>query len=252
MTSTRPSVSAQVRPSANDRHILIVEDDAATRHLLSRYLASNGFSVMEAASFASASRLLSVMRFAAVVLDLQLEDGDGLEILKSGNCTPDATIVISARSDSIDRINGLELGADDYLPKPIEPRELLLRLNRSLQRKASAPSTTSITVDEENAIRLDLLERALYRNTEFVAALRNREFRVLRLLLENMDDVISRTFISREILGRRVVGESRAVDMLVSSVRRKLLDCNASLTLRSVRGEGYALIRKQEKIPKIS
>ena len=119
------------------------------------------------------------------------------------------------------------------------PRELLLRINRSLERRPGGQRPTSIVIESE--VRLDLLERAICTNNQLMIGLSNREFRTLRLLVENKNDVIARTFISREILGRRVIGQSRSVDMLVSSVRRKLVKCKANVTIRSVRGEGYAL-----------
>jgi DNA-binding response OmpR family regulator len=232
---------ATVTPVPEEHHILLVEDDTATRLLLSQYLKDNGFSVIEASSLASATKALSAMRFSAVIIDLQLEDGDGLEILRSGISAPDLAIVISSRREPMDRVKGLQLGADDYLPKPIEPHELLLRLKRSLKRKAGHSLETSMIVDKDNGVILDLLERALYKKSELVAALTNKEFRVLKLLLANKDNVVSRELISTKVLGRRVVGQSRSVDMLVSSVRRKLVKCNTRLTLRSIRGEGYAL-----------
>ena len=226
--------------------VIVVEDDSATRRLISSYLSANGFSVMEASSVESASRLLSILTFKAMILDIELEDGEGLDLLTSGARAPRATIIVSARDKPRDRITGLEQGADDYLVKPIDLRELLLRVNRSIERTSGGEGSAEmeILLDEAEHVRLDLVERAIMKGEKVVANLPNREYRVLRLLIENTDNVISREFISREIMGRRVVGESRAVDMLVSSVRRKLMSNKIRLYIRSVRGEGYVLTRK--------
>ena len=226
-----------------EQSILVVEDDAPIRRLVAMCLKSNGFNVVEAWTISSVRRLVESTKFYAMILDLELEDGEGYDILRLDRSRSLVTLVISARDQIIDRIVSLELGADDYLTKPIDMRELLLRLRRSIARAAnpSKQREDSLALDADGSVTLNLVERALFKGDKLVASLPSREFKILRLMFERRGKIVSREQISWEIMRRKVIGESRAVDMLVSGVRRKLRQTGSRTEIKSIRGEGYIL-----------
>lgn len=223
--------------------ILIVEDDIAIRRLISAHLKSHGFNIVEAWSVGSAARLLAMKRFDAMILDLELEDGEGFELLRSERAAEMLTLVVSAREQIVDRIVSFELGADDYLTKPIDFRELLMRLRRSMRRgpmKRSDVGGASL-LDIDSRLKLNIVERAVMDGDNTVCRLTNREFKLLCLFLKNPSVVVARARIAREVIGHALKAESRVVDVLVSDLRLKLHDAEAATRIRNVRGEGYVM-----------
>lgn len=225
------------------QHILVVDDDRRLRELLHRYLSDNGFSVTAAEDAAEARQLQNGMAFDLVVLDVMMPGESGLELAQSlramRNNVP--ILMLTAMGEPSERIGGLEAGADDYLAKPFEPRELLLRIKTILKRVAAA-APDSLTPRPEirlGALRFDR-ERAILLNKEGeVVRLTTAEASLLNALSENPGDVLS-----RELLGERcaIAGGDRAVDVQVARLRRKTeSDPGNPRYLQTVRGRGYVL-----------
>ena len=221
--------------------ILIVDDDRAIRSLFTKYLKTLGYYVYETWSVGSAKRLLASMKFDVVLLDLELDDGEGFDLLKADLNAANNVIVISVRQDVVDKIASFELGADDYIVKPVDLRELGLRLKRTLERGQRGEGATPLeaTVDIDGKFHLNVASRTIAGDGVRPIALSSNEFRLLCTFLNNQRRVIRREEIALELMGKRFLGKSRAIDVLVSDVRRKLKAAETSLKLKSVRGEGY-------------
>ncbi len=217
------------------RHILVVDDDHRLRQLLRRYLVQNGYAVSLAADVADARRQLARFAFDLVVLDLMLPDEDGLvlarEIRRNGELP---VLLLTARGEPEERIAGLEAGADDYIVKPFEPRELLLRIATILRRAARHdPGAVRF-----GPYRFDLRRQELLCDGEPVH-LTGVEASLLALLAREPGRPMSRDELAR---GSRVSGSDRAVDVQMARLRRKLEeDPKNPRYLVTVRGEGYAL-----------
>ena len=221
--------------------LLIVDDDTATRQLISTFLRANGFETLEAWSVAGARRLLIARKFDAMVLDVELDDGEGYEILRDPSARDVATLVISARQQVIDRVVSLELGADDYVTKPIDLRELLLRIRRTLHRSrmATPELKPEVSIDKLGRVRLDVADRVISRDGRAICSLSSREFKLLRLFLAYDQTVLDRDRIARDALEWRSASDSRAVDMLVSKLRKKVSLAGGENAIKNIRGEGY-------------
>jgi len=219
-------------------HILVVDDDRRLRELLQRYLSGNGFVVTSARDAAECRQLLQSLAFDLIVLDVMMPGEDGLSLtasLRRDNPVP--ILLLTARGDVEDRIAGLERGADDYLTKPFEPRELLLRIGTILRRVArdavAAPERLSL-----GAVVYDAARGELWRDDEPVR-LTTIEQSLLRILAARAGQTVSREALINE---SRIAGGSRTVDVQVTRLRRKIEpDPRAPRYLRTVRGEGYAL-----------
>jgi DNA-binding response OmpR family regulator len=223
-------------------HVLIVDDDAELRAMLREYLAHEQFAVDAVGDGAAALRWLDRQRPDIVLLDVTMPGASGFEVLRrlrGGSRIP--VLMLTARDDDVDRILGLELGADDYLTKPFNPRELLARIHAILRRTrgehgAGGPETLQLG-------RLTL-ETGLHvaRVDGEPVALTDAEFRVLEVLVRNAGRVVSRSELTQRALGRRHVGLDRSVDTHVSNLRRKLGPrVEESTPIRGVRGAGYLL-----------
>jgi DNA-binding response OmpR family regulator len=218
--------------------ILIVEDERRVARFIERALHECAYTVSVAGSCAAARDLLAESPYDAVVLDLGLPDGDGLELLrewrKSGFDEP--VLILSARDAVGDRIQGLNLGADDYLPKPFSVDELIARLRSLLRRRTSAPRATVL---EHRGVRLDLLARMATLNGRPVD-LTSREFALLELFLQNPRRVLTRTLIAEKIWEASYDLETNLIDVYVRRLRQKLEQKNEPF-IRTVRGAGYQL-----------
>jgi DNA-binding response OmpR family regulator len=220
--------------------VLMIEDDAALARLVAEYLRPLGFEASCAATAAEGLRRLAHEAFSAVLLDVMLPDLDGFEVCRRIRAHSDVPIVmLTARGQDEDRIVGLELGADDYLPKPFEPRELVARLQAVLRRGA-AP-------DEERPVRLGALE--VWWETRRVRLdggalqLTTAEFELLRLLVKSRGRVLTRERILEATRGLDWEAFDRSVDVLVSRLRQKLGDDPRRPTfIRTVRGVGYRFV----------
>ena len=216
--------------------ILLVEDDTRLAEMLSEYLGEAGFRVAIAPTGRTALARLDADAFDAVVLDLMLPDMDGLEICRQLRVASDTPVLmLTARGDATDRIVGLELGADDYLPKPFEPRELLLRL-RNILRRAAGGSGPSEEVRMGNHV-FHVSRGELKHNDETIK-LTERERDLLRMFAQRIGSPIPR----HELAPEDSTGSDRAIDVQINRLRRKIeTDPSNPVYLQTVRGKGYIL-----------
>lgn len=221
-------------------HILVVDDDTRLRELLRRYLAGNGFLVTTARDAAEARAKLEGLAFDLLVLDIMMPGENGLELteaLRRANDVP--ILLLTARGEPDDRIAGLEAGADDYLAKPFQPRELVLRINSILRRQAVRPPDAPPPAP----LRLGQLvyhpERDELRTGDEVVRLTTAEASLLRVLAAAPGVTFSREELTER---SRVAGNARAIDVQVTRLRRKIEpDPGEPRYLQTVRGEGYVL-----------
>lgn len=223
--------------------ILIVDDDVQIRHLLSDYLADFGMSVVAVGDGKEMKEELENRTFNLVILDLMLPGEDGISLCRNLRANSDIPILmLTARGESMDRVVGLEVGADDYMVKPFEPRELVARINSILRRfqaghEASKEPIESITF---MGWRLNHVLRQLVSPQNMIIPLSNAEFRLLNVFLEHPNRVLSRDFLLDQARGRNMELFDRSIDLLVSRLRQKIQDDPRSPSLiKTVRGEGY-------------
>jgi len=230
----------QPRPLLDDDapHLLVIDDDSRIRELLSRYLGTNGFRVTVAETAAAARRKLASLSFDALIVDVMMPGETGLQLTEALRETTNVPILmLTAKSDVEDRIEGLETGADDYLSKPFEPRELLLRIANLLKRGETkiAGSPTEIRFGPF-VFHLDRME--LKRGSEPVR-LTDRERSLLRIFAEKPGETVARHLL---IGGEGNLGE-RTADVQINRLRRKLEPDPANpIYLQTVRGIGYRLL----------
>ncbi len=230
------------------KKILVVDDDVRLRDLLRRYLAEQGFSVWVAENAQSMNKLWQRERFDLLVLDLMLPGEDGLSICRRLRGARDNTpiIMLTAKGEDVDRIVGLEMGADDYLPKPFNPRELLARVNAVLRRKGpdehpGAPSQDNETVNFGPYV-LNLATRTLTRNGEAVP-LTTGEFSVLKVFARHPKIPLSRDKLMELARGREYEAFDRSLDVQISRLR-KLLEPDPAkpVFIQTVWGLGYVFV----------
>lgn len=230
-------------------HILIVDDDVEIRNLLRDYLERNGLHATAVADGRAMRAALAKRQFDLVILDLMLPGEDGLVLcreLRAHSSLP--VVMLTARGEETDRIVGLEMGADDYLPKPFNPRELLARIKAVLRRVQSLPPAAEIS--EARRLRfagwtLELTRRQLVSAAGVVVPLSGGEYRLLRIFLEHAQRVLSRDQLLDLSHGREGTPFDRSIDVQVGRLRRRLGDDSASL-IQTVRGEGYVLAAEVE------
>jgi two-component system, OmpR family, phosphate regulon response regulator OmpR len=224
--------------------ILLIEDDSRLAAMVSEYLGGSGYRVTTAASGASGLERLGKEPYDALVLDLSLPDMDGLEVCRRLRSRWDLPLLmLTARGDAMDRIVGLELGADDYLPKPFEPRELLARLKAILRRRTGEKSSNPVLrfgrleVDRDaRAVRVGGKEKPL---TSF-------QFALLVALAENAGRVLSRDALMDLVKGEKLDAFDRSIDVHVSRIRAAIEDDpKKPRRIITVRGAGYVFARQQ-------
>jgi DNA-binding response OmpR family regulator len=221
-------------------NVLLVEDDRLVRNLVAEYLRSEGMSVAEASSLASAKEALNLQRPDVAVVDLMLGDGSGLDLIREIGDMGPGIIVLSARGSPVDRILGLELGAHDYLNKPVEPRELALRIRRlaGLVGAAKAGRTDGeILVFRD--FELDTVLRRLAHKERGPVELTGTQYRLLELFVRNPNRVFERDTLMEQVFDRQWVGLSRSIDVLVSKTRTKIDAPGEPTLIKSIRGVGY-------------
>ena len=223
-------------------HILVVDDDARIRGLLSKYLARNGYLVTGARDAAHARRLLSGLAFDLLVVDVMMPGEDGLSLVR--DTLPDhrtPVLILTARGEADDRILGLEAGADDYLAKPFEPRELLLRVAAILRRAAPPAKPQPPRTLTLGGARYDIARGQLWRDGAPVR-LTTSEVALMRALSRQPNAPISRAALVTALSGAEAGASERAVDVQITRLRRKLeADPREPRYLQTVRGEGYML-----------
>lgn len=227
--------------STATEHLLVVDDDPHLRDLLARYLGEQGFQVSTAVDAVEMDLFLLREQPDLIILDLMLPGEDGLSIarrLKNQGTLP--IIMLSARGEEVDRIVGLEVGADDYLPKPFNPRELLARIRAVLRRP-----TTQTTKDSDTSIQhfgeftLDIIRHILKRDNKEIT-LTTGEFTLLRVFIEHPNRVLSRDLLIDLIKGYDRSPFDRSIDIRVTRLRRKIEeDPGSPRFIRTIWGEGY-------------
>ncbi len=216
-------------------HILVVDDDDGIRGLVKKYLNENKFLVTTADSAEDASKKIDLIKFDLIILDIMMPGKNGLEFIedhKQNLNTP--IILLTAKGEVNERVEGLEIGADDYLPKPFEPKELLLRINNILKKTILIEQKR--VIEFEN-VKIDLNKLLIIKN--------NNEFKINnteRIILEKMINNPGKIF-KRENIGKLIdLNKERSIDVIITRLRKKIeIDPKKPKFLQTIRGEGYVL-----------
>jgi two-component system phosphate regulon response regulator OmpR len=234
--------------SDRKKRVLVVDDDGRLRELLPRYLGAQGVDVLVAADAGTMTKLLARETVDIVILDLMLPGEDGLAVCRrlrgTGETVP--IIMLTAKGDEVDRILGLEMGADDYLPKPFNPRELVARINAVLRRQPPAAPPGAPSADAETVsfglFTLDLATRALRREGDAIS-LTTGEFALLRALVTHPRQPLSREKLMELARGRELEAFERSIDVQVSRLRRVIEDDSTKPRyIQTVWGFGYVFV----------
>lgn len=219
-------------------HILIVDDDTELTDLLVQYLEPEGFEVVCVHDGENAVKKALNQPFDAIILDVMLPKLNGFEVLKAiREHLETPVLMLTARGDDIDRIVGLEIGADDYLPKPCNPRELVARLRAILRRTQKIPAQRPII--EHQGILVDCSKRIATQHGE-VLELTNAEFNILEMLIKSPGQAFSKEELAEYALGRKYTAYDRSIDVHISNLRNKLGDNEeGEPIIKTVRGFGY-------------
>ena len=227
-------------------HILIVDDDAEIRTLLQRYLEKNGLRATAVGDGRAMWQALDRGAFDLVILDVMLPGDDGLTLCRELRARSDLPVImLTARGEEMDRVLGLEMGADDYVPKPFSARELLARIKVVLRRTRSLPR--NLQPAEERSIRfggwkLDTVHRHLLSPAGVITPIGGAEYRLLRIFVAHPNRVLTRDQLVELTQGREADALDRSIDVQVSRLRRRLGDGPGDTgMIRTVRGEGYVL-----------
>jgi two-component system response regulator CpxR len=231
-------------------NLLIIDDDVKLSDMLVEYLAAEGLTVSTAASGTQGLREAKRSDYDLIILDVMLPGQSGFDVLKelrkSGRQTP--VLMLTARGDDVDRIVGLEMGADDYLPKPFNPRELAARI-KAILRRTTEPVDDGDLPLELGPLCADPSRREIALDGELLK-LTNAEFVVLLTLMRAAGEVVSREALTRHALGRQLLPDDRSLDTHVSNLRKKLAESTQEqVHIRSVRGTGYILVPPLNRAP---
>lgn len=226
-----------------DAHLLVVDDDERIRSLLRKFLMRHGFLVSTARDAAHARRVLAGLEFDLIVLDVMMPGEDGMELTRSLRETLQTPILLlTAKGETDNRIEGLEAGADDYLPKPFEPKELLLRINAILRRMPdTSAADTAPKVLSLGVIRYDMERGEMWQGDELVR-LTATEVHLMKIFSAQPGVALSRSKLVEELGRDRGQAQERAVDVQITRLRRKIeSDPKQPQYLQTVRGAGYML-----------
>ena len=229
--------------SALDAHLMIVDDDERIRVLLQKFIMRHGFLVTAARDASHARRILTGLDFDMLILDVMMPGEDGLSLCRSIRETSQTPILLlTAKGETGNRIEGLEAGADDYLQKPFEPKELLLRINAILRRMPETPAEDSVPkILNLGDIRYDL-ERGEMWQAEDLVRLTATEMQLMKIFSAKPGEPISRNKLVEELGRDRGQAQERAVDVQITRLRRKIeTDPKQPRYLQTVRGAGYML-----------
>ena len=216
-------------------HILVVDDDDGIRELVKKYLNENNFLVSTAADAENATEKIKIIKFDLIILDIMMPGKNGLEFIRDNKNKLDTPIILlTAKGEAEERIEGLEIGADDYLPKPFEPKELILRIKNILDK--TKKNDLKRVIEFEN-IKIDLNKLLIFKN--------NKEFKINnteKTILEKMINSPGTTF-SRESIGSLInLDKERSIDVIITRLRKKIeIDPKNPKYLQTIRGAGYVL-----------
>ncbi len=218
-----------------DAHILVVDDDDGIRDLVKKYLNENNFLITTAKNSEDASKKIDIVKFDLIILDIMMPGKTGLQFLSENKKklnTP--VILLTAKGEPKERIEGLEIGADDYLPKPFEPKELILRIRNILSKTKKHDIKRLVEFDN---VKIDLNKLIIYKNKE--------EFKINnteKIILEKMINSPGESF-SREYIGNLIdIDKERSIDVIITRLRKKIeLDPKNPKYLQTIRGTGYVL-----------
>ena len=229
--------------TAMDAHLLIVDDDERIRELLQKFLVRNGFLVSAARDAAHARRVLAGLEFDLIVMDVMMPGEDGVSLTQSLRETLSTPILLlTARGETEHRIAGLEAGADDYLAKPFEPKELLLRINAILRRMPETPAAQAVPkILHLGPIRYDIERGEMWQGDDLVR-LTATESQLMRIFSACPGEPVSRAKLVEDLGRDRGQAQERAVDVQITRLRRKIeTDPKQPRYLQTVRGAGYML-----------
>ena len=216
-------------------HILVVDDDEGIRSLVKQYLNENNYLVTTAESAESASEKVNIVKFDLIILDIMMPGKNGLDFIKDHKKKLDTPIILlTARGESSERVEGLEIGADDYLPKPFEPKELILRIKNILNKTIK---TELKRIIEFESVKIDINKLLIIKN--------NNEFKINnteKIILEKMINNPGKIF-SREDIGMLIdLDKERSIDVIITRLRKKIeIDPKNPKFLQTIRGAGYVL-----------
>ncbi len=237
-------MGAMMAPDPHGAHLLIVDDDSRIRTLLAKYLGKNGYLATTARDAAHARRLLAGLEFDMLIVDVMMPGESGFDFtrdLRRSLSTP--IMLLTARGEASDRITGLEAGADDYLPKPFEPQELLLRVNAILRR---APAESQKPTPPQNlhlgAFRYDIARGELWHDTQIIR-LTSTENALMKIFARNPGETMSRSKLVAALGQGDSTAQERAIDVQITRLRRKIeADPKSPRYLQTVRGVGYMIV----------
>jgi len=218
-----------------EAHILVVDDDDGIRDLLRQYLTENNYLITTANSAEEAKEKISIIKFDLIILDIMMPGKTGLEFtLENKNIINTPILLLTAKGEANERIEGLEVGADDYLPKPFEPKELVLRIRNILNKTKNKSQKRIIEFDN---IKIDLNKLLIIHN-EKELKINNTE----KIILEKMINAPGQTF-SREAMGKLIdLDKERSIDVIITRLRKKIeIDPKNPKYLQTIRGSGYVL-----------
>ena len=238
------------------QQLLMIEDDTRLANMVGEYLRQSGYDFAHAATGASGLEALQANAPDLVILDLMLPDMDGLEVCRriksqSGDASRTAVLMLTAKGDPMDRIVGLEIGADDYLPKPFEPRELLARIRAVLRRGSDSAGNSGVAAGGHKVMRFGSLE--IDRDARSVSVsgnsceLTSYQFDLLVALAERAGRVLSRDQIMEAVRGRELEAFDRSIDVHMGRIRSAIeLDAKDPKRILTVRGVGYVFAKQQD------
>ena len=224
--------------------VLIVDDDVELCRLLAERLGTEGFVIETVHDGPRGLERALSMEHALVVLDLMLPGMGGLDVLRQLRVqSPVPVLILTARGEDVDRILGLEIGADDYVPKPFNPRELIARIRAILRRTVRAPGSAAPLVVGD--LRIHPAAREVWLN-DVQVGLTSVEFTLLEALLRDAGHVLTREQLTETVLGRKLGPFDRVIDVHVSNVRKKLGPARGGERIKAVRGSGYLFVARSE------
>ena len=249
-TGDNSDTAGDAAPTTAPMTVLLVDDDRELCHMLGEYLGPEGFRISAAHDGDAALYQLGRHHFDLIVLDVMLPRLSGLEVLRQLRQTHSTPVLmLTARGEDVDRVAGLELGADDYLPKPFNPRELVARMRAILRRSLMLePQGGRRERLDAGPLGLHFASRTASAGGQTIA-LTGVEFRILEILMQQAGAVVSREQLTRQVLSRRLTPYDRSIDTHISNIRRKLAAIADAVSIVNVRRSGYVLAVAEARGP---